>query len=231
LSPQSCCLVLVLLAPIPACGQDFSLLDCLFLDAALHSYFAPPEFSEFLKPELGFRASLGFDLQYFRVSVESGYTRITGTNPLVRGLREVPLIFKAGFNLPLFLGLGLRLELGLGVLFSEVTHYRTVIAMLQDEERTSKNRGPVSGWYLDLYYRFPGDFVSLYAGGGVDLVPEISGPIALPLLRAGLSFKPVALGKKLAALRRKKTRPAPEPEGAPPVSAGSLKEAPVGLLS
>jgi outer membrane protein OmpA-like peptidoglycan-associated protein len=203
----------------------------IFLDGLLHSYYAPADFQDYLKPEFGFRASLGYELRRFRFSLESGYTRIAGTNPLVLEIETVPLSLKSSYTIPLFWGLGLRPELGLGLLFSRTRHYKTVIAMLLEQEELSRNRGFMAGAGLDLCYTLPGDFITVYAGGGLDLLPEQDGPIVLPLWRAGLSLKPFKLGKKLAALPRRSPPQAAAPES-PPVetSIEAPEETPVPEL-
>jgi hypothetical protein len=120
-----------------------------------------------------------------------------------------PVLFKAGYTFPLIWGFGLKPELALGPLFSRTGHYSTVLDMLLDNKQDSETWSLFSAFKLDLTYTFPGDFIGLYAGGGVDLIIETGGAVPLPFFQAGLALKPFALAAKAAAWR--KARRAAEP--------------------
>jgi hypothetical protein len=105
----------------------------------------------------------------------------------------VPLTGKAGYALPIKWGLGLQADLAFGVLFSKTEHYDTAVNMLMDRRLSSRTNSLFAGAKLYATYTFPGDFVKLYAGGGADVIIETGGPIPLPLVEAGLSFKPLSL--------------------------------------
>jgi hypothetical protein len=199
-------------------------MEPFFLEGGIQHYFVPGILRDHVQPELGFRGGLGYDIKGFRVSVESGYTHIAGTNPLVLEITMLPVILKAGYMFPLFWGLGLKPELGLGVLFSNTGHYQTVLDMLLGERRDSDTRSLFSAFRLDLCYTFPGDFVSLYAGGGADVIWETGGPIPLPLVEAGISLKPFALIKKLPRRIAKAPEPVVPEAELPEIRFESLEE-------
>jgi len=165
-----------------------------FLEGSLHYYIAPDAIADLINPMLGFRAALGYEFRRFRFAVESGYTHITGTNPLVLDLTFIPLVFKFGYALPIRWGLGLQADLNFGFLFSRTDHYDTAIDMLLNKLlEDDSERSLFGGGRLYVTYTFPGNFVKLYAGGGADIILEPQTPLPLPMLEAGLSFKPLAL--------------------------------------
>jgi hypothetical protein len=136
----------------------------------------------------GFRGSLGFEAYGFRFSVESGESRVTGTNPFVLGIRFVPLLFKLGYRLSLPLGFSLLGELGGGLFFSQTVHYESALDLLLENTRESSTRNLLAGAKAYLAWTFPGGFIDLYLGGGIDVILETGGPIPLPALEAGLSL-------------------------------------------
>jgi hypothetical protein len=190
-----------LLAPAPAPAQIPSWLEPFFIEGGGQYYFAPGLLRDHVRPSPGFRGALGYEWRRFRVSAESGFTRIDGTNPLVLDIALAPLLFRAGYTFPLAGGLGLKPELALGFAFSKTGHYPSVIDMFLRQKRDSETRSFFSAFRLDLAYAFPGGFISLYAGGGLDLIAETGGLIPLPAFGAGLSLKPFALAARAAGRR------------------------------
>jgi hypothetical protein len=172
-------------------------LEGLFLEGGAQYYFAPGLLQDHIQPEPGFRGGLGYEWRRFRFSAEAGFTRVAGTNPLVLDIALYPVIFKAGYTFPLIWGFGLKPELGLGPLFSRTGHYPTVMDLLLENKRDSETWSFFSAFRLDLTYTFPGNFIGLYAGGGVDMIVETGGPIPLPVLEAGLTLKPFALAARI----------------------------------
>jgi len=164
-----------------------------FVEGSLHYYIAPDAIADLIKPMLGFRAALGYEFRRFRFAVESGYTHITGTNPLVLDLTFIPLVFKFGYALPIRWGLGLQADLDFGFLFSRTDHYDTAIDMFLNKLLDDSERSLFGGARAYVTYTVPGNFVKLYAGGGADIILEPQTPLPLPLLEAGVSFKPLAL--------------------------------------
>jgi hypothetical protein len=164
-----------------------------------------------VKPYPGFRLGAGYGWSRFRLSLESGYTYIAGTNPLVLDIHLVPLVLRAGYTFRLG-KFSVLPSIGAGLIFSSVTHYETAIAMLLDKLSRSSgggvlvNAGLRLGWALT-----PG--VGLYAGAGIDCVVERDGLLPLPVVEMGISLKPFLLGKR---------RPARTPEvpAGPEISSG-----------
>jgi len=169
-----------------------------FVEGSAVHYNLPELFSGFMKPQPGFRGALGYEYRRFRFSLESGYTRIEGVNPLVREITLVPLAVKAGYCLPLKWGLGLQADVSFGVFFSRTLHYETVIDMLRGKRSDDRVKSPFIGVRLYATYTFPLHLIKLYAGGGVDMILETEGAIPPFLIEAGISIKPFALFKPKA---------------------------------
>jgi outer membrane protein OmpA-like peptidoglycan-associated protein len=181
-----------------AFAQEEKWYEHFFLEGAGQYYLTPGFFSELIEPEMGFWGAFGYEYRRFRLAVESGYTHITGTNPLALDFRFVPLTIKTGYALPLAKGFGVQADLGFGWIFSETVHYETAIDMLQNNLKESSARSTSLGARLYGTYSFLHrtggiDSLKLYAGGGIDAIFENDGTIPLPMFEAGLSFKPLAL--------------------------------------
>jgi hypothetical protein len=174
-------------------AQENRWYDSFFVESSGQYYFTPGFFSELVKPDVGFRGALGYEYRRFRFGLESGYTHISGTNPLVLDLRFVPLALKTGYALPLAKGWGLQADLGLGFIFSKTVHYKNAIEMLMDDRRVSTARSFMAGARVFGTYTFAHGALKLFAGGGIDAIFETEGTIPLPIFEAGVSFKPLAL--------------------------------------
>jgi hypothetical protein len=195
-----CCLVHAL----PVHAQEAEWYEPFFIETSVQYYFTPGFFSGLIEPDAGFRGALGYEFRRFRFALESGYTHITGTNPLVLDFRFVPLTLKAGYALPLGKGWGVQADLGLGWIFSETVHYETAIDMLMGNKKESSARSSSVGARVYGTYSFARrpestPFLKLYAGGGIDAIFETDGTIPLPMIEAGVSFKPLTLIKPKAA--------------------------------
>jgi outer membrane protein OmpA-like peptidoglycan-associated protein len=198
---------LVRAAPIYA--QEAKWYEPLFIEAAGQYYFTPGFFSDLIEPDTGFRGALGYEYHRFRFALESGYTHITGTNPLVLDFRFVPITYKTGYALPLGKGWGLQTDLNVGFIFSDTIHYETAIDMLMDKKKESSARSFAAGARLYGTYTFARDSLKLYVGGGIDAVFETGGTIPLPLVEAGISFKPFSLIKAAGKERKAPLREMP----------------------
>lgn len=187
LSVRLLILFLLFVCAAPSESQEIPWYDGFFAEASMLHYYVPDVLSEYLQPKVGFRGALGYEYYFFRFAVESGYSHIEGTNPLVTELTLIPLIFKIGYFLPLFSFFGLQADLGLGVLFSKITRHIDALDMLLENITESSERSLFSGARL-YFTALPWNSLKLYAGGGVDLIMEKDGLIPLPLLEAGLIF-------------------------------------------
>ena len=173
----------------------------IFIEGSALNYFAPLDLNEVIKPKLGFRGALGYELWRFRFALESGYTHIEGTNPLVLDISLIPLVFKFGYNQPLFFGFGVQADLSAGFIFSRTSRYETAIGMLTGNLLNDKTRSPITGARLYLTWTVPWKFIKIYAGGGADIILETGGLLPLPLVEAGISIKPLFhLKRKTPAL-------------------------------
>jgi flagellar motor protein MotB len=165
-----------------------------FVEASVHMYAVPDLFSGFIKPIPGFRAALGYEYKHIRLALESGYTLIEGTNPLLLDMSLIPLVLKAGYAFPIRWGLGVQADLSFGKIFSQVNHYDTALNMVLGNSMTSSNSSTVLGARLYATYSFLNNALKIYAGGGLDCVFETGGSIPMPVLEAGISVKPFLLG-------------------------------------
>ncbi len=184
---------LLLFNAVSAQGEEQSWYKSMFISASPQYYFVPDPLSDFLKTEIGFRAGLGYELWRLRFSLESGYSRLEGTNPLVHNISVIPLLFKTSYFQPIYKGFALEAVLSIGSFFSTVNHHETAIDLIFERESESKGDSFAAGLRLYADYTFKGGFLTLYAGGGLDAVFETDGPIPLPVIEAGVLFKPFAL--------------------------------------
>jgi len=189
---------LLLLLPV-AHAEESPWYGGFFVEAAIQRYFEPELLADYISPEIGFRGALGYELKRFRFAVESGYSTIIGTNPLVLDVSLAPLVFKFGYALPIRWGLGLQADLDVGFMFSRTSHYDSAIDVILDNKIESQTRSLLAGARLYATYTFPRSFLKIYAGGGIDALFETDGPIPLPLIEAGISFKPLMLIPRRAA--------------------------------
>jgi flagellar motor protein MotB len=143
-----------------------------------------------IEPDLGFRSALGYEYRGFRFGIESGYTNITGTNPLVLNFQFIPLVFKTGYNAELFHGFGVQADLSLGYLFSNTLHYSSALDMLMENKQESHTNSLFSGGVFYATYTFNPGLIKIYLGGGVNVILERDGVIPLPVFEAGVSLKP-----------------------------------------
>jgi|GEM_PF-3537372 len=162
-------------------------------------YFVPAELRDLIRPNLGFRAALGYEYNRLRFMIESGYTRIIGTNPFVLDIRLIPLTANIGYELPFSHGLGLQANLGIGFLFSNILHFDTAINMLRNRLLESSGHNLFSSARLYLTYSFYSNSMKLYFGGGFDAIIENDGIIPLPVFEAAFSVRPFGL---VSAVRR-----------------------------
>jgi len=127
----------------------------------------------------------------------------------------VPLAFKAGYELPLRSGWGLRADLDLGFVFSRTSHYDSAVNLFRKNMLDSQKQSFFTGARLYAVYTFPVKFLKLYAGGGLDMIIETGGVIPLPALEGGISVKPFAPFRPKTKPPREKTPDATEEEKIP----------------
>jgi outer membrane protein OmpA-like peptidoglycan-associated protein len=194
----------------PCFSEEPRWYDGFFIEGAVQYYAVPELFSGLLETTPGFRAGLGYEYKNFHLAVESGYTHIKGTNPLVLDIKMIPLALKFGYEYPIFFGFGVQADLLAGYFFSHTVHYLTALDMLMDNLQEDDERNTFAGARLYATWATKGKLLKIYAGGGGDIVFENDGPIPMPLVEIGLRFYPLKL------LPRKKPEPQivyePEPE-------------------
>jgi len=184
---------------IPLHADEPRWYENFFLEASALNYFAPEILSEFLKPALGFRAAFGYEYNNIRLALESGYSYIEGTNPLVTEINFIPVVLKFGYAFP-FINFGVQADLNFGCMFSRTSFHRTALDVVLENLIEESEISPLLGIRLYAFW-LPLSFLKIYAGGGMDIIFERDGPIPLPLLEAGISFKPFALIRSLSGQR------------------------------
>jgi len=176
----------------------------IFIEGSVLFYFAPKMLEEYLDTRPGFRGAIGYEYNNFRFAVESGYSDIIGTNPLVKEITLVPLVFKFGYALPLFSIIGLQADLSVGTKFSNTIRYETALDYITDNLSEDNEKSFLLGARLYAII-LPLSFLKIYAGGGIDVLFETDGPIPLPLIEAGISIKPAMMIRKIANKNKKIT--------------------------
>ena len=163
--------------------------DDFFIQGSFHQYFAPEMLSDYIRLDPGFRAALGYEYNSFHLSIESGYSRIAGSNELVLDITIVPLVLKFGYHFSVFSIFGLQADLGLGVTFLTTNHYETALDWITGNlsEKNETSFFTIARGYVTIT---PFPFLRFLIGGGVDVIFEIEGPIALPVIEAAVSFYP-----------------------------------------
>jgi outer membrane protein OmpA-like peptidoglycan-associated protein len=175
--------------------QEAKWYEPFFIEVAGQYYFTPGYFSEIIKPSFGFRGALGYEYKRFRFALESGYSHLTGTDPLVLEMGFVPLVFKFGYALPIYSVFGIQADLNAGVALAKVTHYPTAIDIAMDNAQVDHEKSFIAGGRLYATVT-PWPYLGFYAGGGTDVIFEKDGPLFLPLIEIGIHFKPFAIPKK-----------------------------------
>jgi hypothetical protein len=172
-----------------------SKLEPFFIEVgALYYPFHFELFSGIMKPSFGFHGALGAEWQKLRLSLSFGYSKPSGADPLVE---DIPYVYsltgRIGWMWLRKEYWGIETDLGLGGHLSKTIHYETWLDFLADrpeESRQNKLFGEIR--FLTFYIR-PVDFLKFYAGVGGDVIFELKPPIFLPVLEAGVSFKPFAI--------------------------------------
>ncbi|WP_461256800.1 OmpA family protein [Treponema sp. R80B11-R83G3] len=75
-----------------------------------------------------------------------------------------------------------------------------------NKSQEDNERNLFAGARLYLTWAIPGNWLKIYAGGGVDAIIETDGFIPLPLVEAGLSFKPAPLFRLFDGISRERKK-------------------------
>ena len=145
----------------------------IFIETSGKYYVAPSEDLGNFNPSLGFRTAVGYTFNSFRFGIESGFTYITSSDPQV-GADFFPIVFKGGYEVPIYWSLGFQADVGVGLLISNTQEYT-----------------PVPNGHLRLYatWTFMRGFLKLFAGGGLDLVFDPDGAFPMPVVEVGISSR------------------------------------------
>jgi len=187
----------------------------LFLEVSALFYFAPDWIGEIAKPEFGFRAAIGYEYGdfregtflsklggNFRFALETGYIITKGDSLLIEEGSIVPLVLKFGYTLPLRAIFSIQADISFGFAFSQISRYETASDIINKNSKTDNSTGSMGGTRLYAVIS-PLNFLKVYAGGGIDIIFEESGGIPLPVIEAGVSFKPFIAARNSADRRGK----------------------------
>jgi outer membrane protein OmpA-like peptidoglycan-associated protein len=190
--------VLFLILPVRAGAQPAEWVEQPFFVKLMGQYYfhpASPAFAApyFLKAYPGFRAALGYEWRNFDFSLESGLSCFVGADPYriyVENLTMTPLLFKLGYTFFLPKGFGLQPEAGFGAVFYTTIH-DSIIHPLPRNMQKSFTANMMAAARLNLVWTIPkAPLLRLHIGGGVDMIPETDWLISIPVIEAGITFKP-----------------------------------------
>ena len=166
-----------------------------FFEGAVGFCYVPEMFAGLAQPRPGFSGALGYEWQRLRFSLASGYTYVTGTNPMVHSLSYIPLTFRLGYAQPVWRNLSAKADIGFGFRFSQAALYKTALDRYRDAMDNVSATSPMGEGRLSLIFALPGNFMQLYAGANGFLVLDAQGPLPRSSFEAGLVFKPFAIVK------------------------------------
>lgn len=173
----------------------------IFLDGAVQRYIAVQELQDYTMPKPGWIASLGYDffLSYshsIQFMISSGHNVISGTNPLVRMLDIYPLSMGLGYsfspNHRNWQWLSIGLSGGGGIYFSEISHYETVLNLVNQNLTTTNGLSSMFYGRLNFGVNFFDNKLKLCINAGIDCIKEIDGIISIPVVEVGFRIYPVA---------------------------------------
>ena len=173
----------------------------IFLDGAVQRYIAVQELQDYTMPKPGWIASLGYDffLSYshsIQFMISSGHNVISGANPLVRMLDIYPLSMGLGYsfspNHRNWQWLSIGLSGGGGIYFSEISHYETVLNLVNQNLTTTNGLSYMFYGRLNLGVNFFDNKLKLCINAGIDCIKEIDGIISIPVVEVGFRIYPVA---------------------------------------
>jgi hypothetical protein len=193
-----CLAILFLAFPSRAEAQTTEWVEQPFFVKAMGQYYFHPYSPEFAAPDFlgawpGFRAALGYEWRRFGFSLESGLSRFEGANPYriyVEDITMFPLLFKFGYTFALPKGFGIQPEAGFGAVFYKTIHDSTKHSGPRNMQESFTTNMMASA-RLNLVWEIPkAPFLRLHVGGGADMIPETGAPIFMPVIEAGITFKP-----------------------------------------
>lgn len=173
----------------------------IFLDGAVQRYLAIQELQDYTMPKPGWVASLGYDffLSYshsIQFMISSGHNVISGANPLVRMLDIYPLSMGLGYsfspNHRNWQWLSIGLSGGGGIYFSEISHYETVLNLVNQNMTTTNGSSYMFYGRLNFGVNFFDNKLKFCINAGIDCIKEIDGIIPIPVVEVGFRIYPVA---------------------------------------
>jgi hypothetical protein len=185
--------IIILFISAPCFSDEIRWYDGFFIETSLHHFFVPTFLSEYVKTKPGFRGALGYDYRHFRFALESGYTGFDGINPLVQAITMASLALKFGYEFPIKYGFGVQADVLAGYFLSKIVRYSSAIDVLLDNLQKDNESNLFAGIRAYATWTIRENFLKIYAGGGVEFIIEPDGPISMPLIEAGVSFKPFML--------------------------------------
>lgn len=173
-------------------------LEGIFISGSVHQMFAVGELSQYVQPKPGWRAGLGYNIilnekHSFPIFVESGYSFVSGTNPLVRTFDIVPVVGYAGYTFSPLTFLDLFIQIGAGGYFAKVDHYETAIDLAEGNLVTTMGNGLIVGAKLGAGVSLFERSLEIHLNGTVECILERDGPVPLPGASISITLYPVKI--------------------------------------
>ena len=211
-NPKFFSVVLCLFLTSACFADDGPWFSKFFVQGSWNRYFAPDMAADYIMDDGGFRVGVGysFDLPYnlsVPVYVESGYSHLVGTNPILLDVKSVPLIFFGGVDWTFMDFFKFNFSVGMGAMFSTVEHYESAYDMVKGNLTVSDGSDFLFAFRAGLGFDLVEGFATVYATYGLDLILETDGPIPLPGLNVGLRLNQIRFSEAkdfLTSLRGKK---------------------------
>ena len=173
-------------------------VEGIFVSGSVEQMFAPGELADYVSPKPGWRAGTGWTLflnerHSFPIFVESGYSFISGTNPLVRTFDIVPIALYGGYCFSPLPFLDLCVERGGGWYFGKVEHYETAIDLAEGNLITTKGGGLIVGAKLGAGIPLFERSLEIRLYGTIECILEKDGPVPLPGINVTCRFYPMKI--------------------------------------
>ena len=175
--------------------------DNIFLEGSIQRYLAVYGLEDYTQPKPGWNITLGFD--FFRgfshstqLMISTGHNVVAGSNPLVRMLDILPLTGAISYSFSPkhrnLQWLALGCTIGGGIYFSEISHYQTVLDLVNQNLVTTTGNSYILNARLNFGINFLNNILKLKINAGIDCIWEVDGIVPLTVVDVGLRLYPVA---------------------------------------
>ena len=174
--------------------------DNIFFEGTFQRYIAVLGLEDYTMPKPGWNLGLGFDFfrgysHSFQILFNTGYNVVSGSNPLIRMLDILPITGGLSYSFSpkhrCWQWLSLGVTFGGGVYYSEISHYQTVLDLINQKLTTSNGSSYMFYGRLNFGINFLENILKLRINAGIDCISEIDGIIPIPVVEVGLRLYPV----------------------------------------